>query len=40
MKHQSLEYKIVMDDGQDTEVLARLAYFDLAGPAYMAVAFE
>jgi hypothetical protein len=36
MEHESLEYKIVMDDGPDTKVLARLANLDLAGPAYMA----
>jgi hypothetical protein len=32
MEHESLEYKIVMDDGPNTEVLARL---ELAGAAYM-----
>jgi hypothetical protein len=37
MEHEPLEYKIVMDDGQDSEVLARLAHHDLAGPAYRAV---
>jgi hypothetical protein len=34
MEHESLGYKSVMDDGTDTEVLARLAHLDLAKPAY------
>jgi hypothetical protein len=29
-----------MSDGKDTEVLARLAHLDLAGPAFMAVVFK
>jgi hypothetical protein len=33
MEHESLDYKIVMDGGPDTEVLARLASLELAGPA-------
>jgi hypothetical protein len=33
MKHESLEYKMVMDDGKDTEVPARPGHLDLAGPA-------
>jgi hypothetical protein len=40
MEHESLEFKIVMDDGPDTEVLARLAHLDLAGPAFMAAVFK
>lgn len=32
MEHEFLDYKIVMDDGPDTEVLARLAHLDVAGP--------
>jgi hypothetical protein len=36
MDHESIEFKIVIHNGQDTEVLARLAAPDLAGPAYMA----
>jgi len=35
MEHQSLDYKIVMDDGPDTEVLGRLAGLDIASAAYM-----
>jgi hypothetical protein len=34
MEHESLDYKIVMDDGQDTEVLGRLAGLDIADAAY------
>jgi hypothetical protein len=34
--HPSLAYKIVMDDGPDTKMLARLAHLYLAGPGYMA----
>ena len=30
MEHESLEFKIVMEDGPDTEVLARVRDFDLA----------
>jgi hypothetical protein len=40
MEHESLEFKIIMDDGPDTEVLARLAHLDLAGPAYRAAVFK
>ncbi len=40
MEHESLEYKIVMDDGKDTKVLARLEHLDLAGPAYKAAVFK
>jgi hypothetical protein len=36
MERESLEYKIVMDDGGDTEALGLLASLDLAGAAYMA----
>jgi hypothetical protein len=36
MEHESLEFKIVMDDGKDAEVLARLAALDIASAAYMA----
>jgi hypothetical protein len=35
MEHESLDYKIVMDDGSDTEVLGRLADLDIAGAAYL-----
>jgi hypothetical protein len=34
------EFKIVMDDGPNTEVLARLAHLDLAGPAYTAAVLK
>jgi len=40
MEHESLEFKIVMDDDPDTEVLARLAHLDLAGPAYTAAVLK
>jgi hypothetical protein len=40
MEHESLEFKIIMDDGPDTEVLARLAHLDLAGPAYRAAVLK
>jgi hypothetical protein len=36
VEHENLQFKIVMDDGSNTEVLAQLAHLDLAGPAYMA----
>ncbi len=36
MEHEKLEFKIVMDDGQDTEVLGRLAHLDLGAAAFMA----
>ena len=35
MERESLEYKIVMDDGPDTEVLGRLASLDIASAADM-----
>jgi hypothetical protein len=35
MEHESLDYKIVMDDGPDTEVLGRLACLDIASAAYL-----
>jgi hypothetical protein len=35
MEHQSLEYKIVMDEAPDSEVLGRLAILDIAGAAYI-----
>jgi hypothetical protein len=35
MEHESLDYKIVMDDGPDTEVLGRLASLDIADAAYL-----
>jgi hypothetical protein len=40
MEHESLEFKIVMDDRPNTEVLARLAHLDLAGPAYRAAVLK
>jgi hypothetical protein len=40
MEHESLEFKIVMDDGPNTEVLARLAHLDLAEPAYRAAVLK
>ena len=36
MEHESLEYKIIMADGADSEVLARAASLDIAAAAYMA----
>jgi hypothetical protein len=36
MELESLEYKIVMEDGRDTEVLGRLAHLGMATAAYMA----
>jgi hypothetical protein len=36
MELESLDYKIVMEDGRDTEVLGRLAHLDMATAAYMA----
>jgi hypothetical protein len=35
MEHESLDYKIVTDDGLDTEVLGRLADLDIASAAYL-----
>jgi hypothetical protein len=40
MEHERLEFKICMDDGPNTEVLARLAHLDLAGPAYRAAVLK
>jgi hypothetical protein len=36
MEHEKLEFKIVMDDGPDNKVLARLAHLDLSVAAFMA----
>jgi hypothetical protein len=36
MEHESFEFKIVMDDAADTEVLARASGLDIASAAYMA----
>jgi len=36
MELESLEFKVVMDDGPDTEVLARVATLEIASAAYMA----
>jgi hypothetical protein len=36
MEHEDLQFKIVMDDDDGSEVLARLCHRDLAGPAYRA----
>jgi len=36
MELESLEYRVVMEDGRDTEVLGRLANLHLATAAYMA----
>jgi hypothetical protein len=36
METEKLQYKIVMDDGTDTEVLGRLADLKLANAAYLA----
>jgi hypothetical protein len=36
MEHEDLQYKITMDDGPDTVILARLADLDLGAAAYMA----
>jgi hypothetical protein len=35
MEHQSREYKIVMDEAPDSEVLGRPAIPDIAGAGYM-----
>jgi hypothetical protein len=40
MEHANLEFRIVTGDGPDTEVLARLAHLDLAGPAYRAAVLK
>jgi hypothetical protein len=34
MEREALEFKIVMDDGPDTKVLARAASLDIASVAY------
>ena len=34
MERESLEYRIVMEDGPDTEVLGRLANLEMANAAY------
>jgi hypothetical protein len=36
MEHESLIFKIVMEDGPDLEILARVSALDVAGSAYMA----
>jgi hypothetical protein len=36
MELESLEYKLLMEDGRDTEVLGRLAHLNVATAAYMA----
>jgi hypothetical protein len=36
MEHERLEFKIVMEDGSDLEVLALVSDLDIAGSAYMA----
>ncbi len=36
MEHEKLEYKVVMDDGSDSEVLGRLRDLEFAGAVYMA----
>jgi len=36
MELESLEYKVVMDDDPNTEVVARVASLDIASAAYMA----
>jgi hypothetical protein len=36
MEHEKLEFKIVMGDGPDSRVLARLAHLDLSMAAFMA----
>jgi hypothetical protein len=35
MERESFDYKIVMDDGPDTEVLGRLASLEIADAAYL-----
>jgi hypothetical protein len=39
MEHESLDYKIVMDDGPDTEVLGRLANLDIASALHAIVKY-
>ncbi len=36
MEHEGLQYKVVMDDGPDTEVLGRLTHIELADAAFVA----
>jgi hypothetical protein len=36
MEHERLEFKIVMEDGSDLEVLARVSALDIASSAYVA----
>jgi hypothetical protein len=40
MEHESFEYKIVMDDGTGSEVLARPSDLDIAGPASRAAVLK
>jgi len=40
MELESLEFKVVMDDGPDTEVLARAASLDIASAAYLAAVLK
>jgi hypothetical protein len=40
MELESIEFKIVMDDGPDTEVLARAASLDIASAAYRAAVLK
>ena len=34
------EYLIVMEEGSDTRVLARVEHYELIGPAWMAAVFK
>jgi hypothetical protein len=34
-EHEYLEFKVVMDDGRDTEAQARVAHLDVGSAAYM-----
>jgi hypothetical protein len=36
MRHEDMQYTVVMDDGAESVVLGRLADLDLGGAAYMA----
>lgn len=40
MEHGELPYKVVMDDGPDTAVLARLADLEMGAAAYMAAVLK
>jgi hypothetical protein len=40
MERDSFEYKIVMDDGTGSDVLARPSDLDIAGPAYRAAVLK